>query len=708
METDKIIEWKVEGMTCINCATNIGKYLEKQGAKEVDVNFPAKKVSFLDTDQDIDYLEQLKSGIQKLGYSVISGDIEGKIAHRAEFWTIEMKTLVSAVFTLPLFVYHLLMLVGIHFPLMENVYLQLALSIPAMVIGGIHFGKSTFFAFRSGVLNMDILIFIGGFAALVYSVIGLAMSNPDMIFFETAATIYTLVLVGNWLESRAVKQTTSAITALEALQPKKANKLLANGHTQEVDIEALNPGDMVLVNEGDSIPSDGVLISGQLQVDESMISGESIPVNKEKGAEVTGSTLVISGNAKIGITAIGKNTTLSRIIELVNAAQKNKPQIQRLADKISSVFVPVVLSLAIITVLAGYWFFGFSFQQALLNGIAVLVISCPCAMGLATPTAVMVGVGQMAKHGILVKGGFVVELMSKIKNFVFDKTGTLTTGVFGLEKASYPSGAEDEANAVIFQMEQHSTHPIAKSLVKALSPKVSKLVLPYLQIKESKGVGMYATDPKGNHYFLGGQPSENGCQLVVLEKNGELMAALELKDLLKDGVVDTMNYLKNAGKKTFILSGDFEHRVSSLAQQLGVDGYYSERKPDQKLEAIQQLSAIEPTVMIGDGINDAPSLAQANMGISLSGASQAAIQSADLILLNGHLNKLPQAMKISELTLQTIRQNLFWAFAYNIVAIPVAAAGLLNPMFGAMFMAFSDLIVIGNSIRLRFRTNDLP
>lgn len=699
------IELKVEGMDCANCAASITRFLERKGLEDVYVNFSTKEVRFNPGEADIT-VEQVKAGINKLGYHVVEEE------ERESWWTLERKLVISAAFTLPLLLHHLLMMAGVGIPGFHNPWVQLFVCMPPFLIGFFHFGQSALASVRGGVPNMDVLIFIGSTAAFIYSLIGTVSMVPDYIFYETAATIITLVLVGNWLEKRAVQQTTSAIEELSKLQVETARRIMPSGTVIEISKDEIKRGHLLQVNEGDKAPADGVITRGSATVDESMLTGESIPVEKKEGDEVIGASLVRSGNFAMEVTAAGRDTVLSQMIELVKTAQRDKPQIQRLADRISAIFVPVVLVIATLTFLVGHFAFGVQAQQALMNAIAVLVISCPCAMGLATPTAVMVGVGRMARNGILVKGGQTLEVFSKIKNMVFDKTGTLTSGNFRVNRIEYYNGEEKWINALIYTMEQHSSHPIAQSLVREMSHRLNGVELGALEVTEKKGVGVVARDEAGNAYKIGSKrildeiPKEER-QLVYLTKNGELLATLEIADDIKAEAGPTIDYLKEQGIRPVVLSGDRREKTEEVARQLGIEEVYAEQLPKQKLEVIERLSAESPTAMVGDGINDAPALAKATIGVSLSDASQSAIQSAQIVLLNGNLEHLRKAIGIGRHTVLTIKQNLFWAFAYNIVAIPIAAMGMLNPMWGALFMAFSDIVVIGNSIRLKHKKIDV-
>lgn len=701
---NKIVELKVEGMDCSNCANSIARFLERKGVEEVFVSFQTKEVRFRRND-DLLPLPEAVQGIQRLGYTVVD-DGQPK-----PFWNLERRLLLSAIFTSPLLLAHLLMAVGLHAAWMHNGWVQLALTVPVFLVGGLHFVRSAVSSLRSGVPNMDVLIAVGSTAALVYSLVGLLLRQPDYYFFETAASIITLVLLGNWLEHRAVAQTTTAIAELTSLQAPVARKWTPSGALVSLPVDQVRAGDVLQVYEGDKIPADGRVLEGAGQVDESMLTGESLAVDKRTGDSVIGASVLVGGNLRIEVSAAGRDTVLSRMIELVKTAQQDKPPIQRLADRISAVFVPVVLLISLATLLLAYWVFGLGFQQALLNAIAVLVISCPCAMGLATPTAVMVGVGRLARQGVLIKGGQTIEIFSRIRRFVFDKTGTLTNGNFDVRNVNYLGNNQQEVNAVLYAMEGHSNHPIAHSLLKWLSLQPKEGGVSLREIREDKGVGLSATDGMGRIYQLGsarilpkGMVVPSGQ--VYLLRDGELLAVVELMDELKEEAAEVIGYLHKHGLETVVLSGDTVDKTRDVAQALSIDKFYGAQLPEDKLSQISALSGEKPTAMVGDGVNDAPALARATLGVSLSNASQAAIESAQVVLLNGRLDALPKAIGIARATVLTIKQNLFWAFIYNIVAIPVAAMGYLNPMWGALFMAFSDVVVIGNSIRLKYKRID--
>jgi len=694
-----IIELKVDGMDCANCAAGIDRFLNSKGLSDVFVNFATGEVRFALGNSALT-IPKVEEGIHSLGYRIIHADSP------EPWWNLKRKLLISSIFTAPLFFLHLFMVLGIPYPaLLDNPYVQLLLCLPVYLIGLFHFGKSAWSAVSHGTTNMDVLIFIGSTAAFIYSLIGTYIGEPNYIFYETAATIITLVLIGNWLEHRSVQQTTTAIDDLSQLQVENASKVLHSGTLVNLPIEDIQIGDILQVNEGDTVPLDGTLISGSGSIDESMLTGESLPVFRKKGQQVVGASLVKEGNFRMQVTATGKETLLNKIIEIVKTAQQDKPKIQKLADQISAWFVPIVLGISVLTLVLSYFFFAIPFGTALMNSIAVLVISCPCAMGLATPTAVTVGIGRMAKEGILVKGGQTLETFGQIEQFVFDKTGTLTTGEFEVQKIDYKNNDPTTIHNLIYTLESYSSHPIAQSLVKEMREKEATSVF-LKEVNEKRGLGMEAIDTAGNTYTLGAASSSNGVHHLSLKKNQEVLADISIADELRTDAADAMSYLAQKDFSTYLLSGDQENKVQQVASKLGIDTYYAAKKPAEKLAIIGELAKKAPTAMVGDGINDAPALAKATIGVSLSGASKAAIQSAQIILLNNRLSSLTKAIGISKATLLTIKQNLFWAFAYNIVAIPMAALGFLSPMWAALFMAFSDVVVIGNSIRLKSKKID--
>ncbi len=706
MESDDSIELKVEGMTCASCANTITRFLQKNGLHDVFVDFTSGEVRF--KGGNVNILPSIKSGIDELGYHVVD---ESKTESKKKFIeTIEAKFYFSLVLTVPLW---LPMLFSI--PVLHSFYFQVAFATPVFLLGAWYFGKSGMASLKIGAPNMDVLIFIGSSSAFIYSLIqGLVLNDSHNLFFETSSSIITLVILGNLIEQRAVQQTRTAISALIKLQPSTAKLISFFGDEKfevitEIPAHEIRKGNYLLFNTGDKIAADGMMVWGSGETDESMITGESLPVIKSLNENVIGGTTLISGAIKMKVTATGKQTTLSQIIELVKNAQARKPKLQKLADRITGWFVPAVLVAAALTFILNYFILQSGTTQSIMNSVAVLVIACPCAMGLATPTAVMVGLGRSARKGILIKGSDTLETLSTIKQIVFDKTGTLTTGEFRIKEFKIIEGEADEIKSAVVGLEKFSSHPIAKSILKELKNSAAKS---FVEVKEEKGQGVSGKDEQGNLFSIGSSlmkakvSTENQHNIYVF-KNEKLIAWIDLEDDIKEGAAEVIQFFKKKGIKTIMLSGDKEERCAAVANALKVDEYKAEQKPEEKLAFIRNCVSQSPTAMVGDGINDAPALAQSNLGISLSNATQVAIDSAQIILLKGNLKSLIEAFSIGRITLQTIKQNLFWAFFYNVLAIPVAAIGLLSPTIAALSMAFSDVIVVGNSLRLKARKTNL-
>jgi len=687
-----LIELNVTGMHCNNCAISIHNLLAKKGLQNILVDFAGEEVKF-STENEATVPDIIK-GIEQLGFKVV----DDLALHSPKFYEkIENKFIFCLVFTVPLLLH---MVLPWHF--LQIPFLQLLLCLPVFIVGCLHFGRSAWGSVKNGVPNMDVLIFVGSSAAFIYSLVGtIEHLGEQYEFYETCATIITLVLLGNVFEKRSVTQTTSAVKDLVKIQQVTANRVINDG-IEVISAKEVVSGDILLVNQGDKIPVDGDVLSGEASVDESMLTGESVPVEKVKYDKVIGGTIIQHGNIKIMATKVGSNTVLSQIIDLMKKAQAAKPPVQRLGDKVASIFVPAVIFISLITFTITYFAVHTSMQTALMNAIAVLVISCPCAMGLATPTAVMVGLGRAAKNGILIKGGDTIEAVANTKFVVFDKTGTLTTGKFRINDIKVESDVDLETvRGIIMAIEERSNHPIAKSLVAELKTlPQQKLIL--LKAAEEKGLGMRAKDVQGNNYFLGtAKATTDGEFNLVLYKNQILLAQIAIDDEIKPDAATLIAQLKTLGIVPVLLSGDKKNRCLKVANVIGIKEVHAEKLPDEKLSVIDIYKQKGKTIMIGDGINDAPALTQADVGVSMNDASQVAIQSARVILLNTDLHSVVKFLQISKHTMLTIKQNLFWAFAYNIIAIPVAALGFLNPMVGAFAMAFSDVVVIGNSLRLK-------
>ena len=704
------VEWKVEGMDCTNCAITISKYLTKEGLQNVKVNFIGGEVSFERNDQ-LAGNEKLIKGISQLGYKVIT---ENQVSNQPPKKPLFDNHLQRFLFCLPFTLILMLHMLPWHVHFLMNPWIQLAICSPVYLVGMAFFGKSAFNSLRNGVPNMNVLITLGATAAFVYSLIGtVGQLGMDYIFYETAATIITLVFGGEWIENKTVAKTQEALAKLSGQQKIMANMIAFDDQYKEqifpIESTQLRVGDLILIKSGEQVPIDCKILWGEVHVNEALLTGESNPVFRQKKTSLIGGTLVTDGTVKAQVTAVGKETVLSQILKLVKEAQTEKPPIQQLADKISAVFVPAVILIAILVFFINYY--GLSrdahqslFRISMMRSIAVLVISCPCAMGLATPAAIAVGLGRAAKNGILFRNATTLVQFKDIKTIVFDKTGTLTKGNFTIKK--YRSGAlsEEEFRQIIFSLEKFSNHPIAKAIAQEWK---NTPVLFWKSVEEMKGVGIKATDTDNNLYFLGAT-KPTGEQMeeehtAWLFKNNEAIGWLDMEDEVRPESKDIIRYFKSRNIKTVLLSGDTIKKSKALASSLGIEMVYAEKKPVEKMLIVEELNRLSPTAMIGDGINDAPALAKATIGISMSDASQLAVQTAQVVLMNNGIQHLPLAMGLGKHTYVTIQQNLFWAFIYNIIAIPVAAMGFLHPGISALAMGFSDVVLAINSIRLNYR-----
>ena len=709
MET---IQWKVDGMTCANCALAINKYLGKQGVQNIRVN-P------IDGDVSFDIVEGsstngLKEGINDLGYNVVDAKIPAGSGKKKLLSTQIQRLLFCLPFTLVLMLHMLERWVHLHW--LMNPWLQLALCIPVYLVGMSFFGKSAIISIRNRMPNMNVLVALGASAAFFYSLIGTLMGQGEQyLFYETAATIITLVFFGNYLEDASMQSTQRALKALMKSQKVMANMIAFDEHHQEVILPIENTqlkvGDLVLIRSGEQVPIDCKILWGDAHVNESLLTGESIPVHKLAKDNIIGGSIVESGSLKAQVTATGNDTVLAGILNLVKQAQGEKPPIQHLADKISGIFVPLVVGIGLLTFIGNYIYLAnlpqaeHVFTHALMRSIAVLVIACPCAMGLATPAAIAVGMGRAARSGILFRNATSLENFKNITQVVFDKTGTLTTGSFVLADHKAINMEEDEWKSIVYSLEKYSNHPIAQCVSAAFK---TKNEVRWSTIEEVKGIGMKGTDKNGNIYWAGSykiakdQTSEDSHN-VYLMKNDALIGWIDVQDEVRPEAKEIISYLKGRGLKTILLSGDRKEKCDHIASLLGIDQVIAEQSPEEKLATIDRLNKATPTAMVGDGINDAPALAKATIGISLSEASQLAIQSAQVVLMNSGLKKLPTALGLGRHTYITIKQNLFWAFFYNIIAIPVAAFGLLTPTLGALVMGMSDVVLAINSVRLFFK-----
>ncbi|HEY0676980.1 MAG TPA: cation-translocating P-type ATPase [Chitinophagaceae bacterium] len=693
--------WKVEGMTCSNCALTISNYLQRQGLKNVKVNPIDGNVSFETEDHHLPE-DKITNGIEALGYKV-ANQANGIATGKPKINFHLKRFLICLPFTLVLMMH---MFPALHFHWLMNPWVQLALCLPVYIIGMDFFGRSAIKSLRNGFPNMNVLIAMGATAAFVYSLAGTLLNlGEDYFFYETAATILTLVFLGNYMEDASISSTQRALRKLAKSQRVMANMIAFDENHQEIifpiENTQLRTGDLVLIKTGEQVPTDCKILWGEASVDESIITGESVPVFKKGKDKLIGGSIVADGTVKAQVTAAGDDTVLSNILHMVERAQGEKPPVQKMADRISAVFVPVVIGIAILTFIINFIVLD-NFESSLMRSIAVLVIACPCAMGLATPAAIAVGLGRAARSGILFRNATSLENFKDIKQAVFDKTGTLTTGNFEIAGHEYYNIKEEEFRRIVYSLEKYSNHPLAKSITESWRTKDQ---IRWQKIEEIKGTGMKATDKEGNEYQAGSfriaeALTKETHHSVYVVKNNSLIGWIDLKDEVRPEAPSVIRYFRKKGIKTFLLSGDGRHKSKMLADQLGIDEVIAEQSPEEKLETIATLTSIAPTAMIGDGINDAPALAKATIGISMSDATQVAMQTAQVVLMNNGLKNLPTALGLGKHTHLTIRQNLFWAFIYNIVAIPVAAFGFLTPTFGALVMGLSDVVLAANSVRL--------
>ena len=703
------VNWKVEGMSCTNCALTIQKYLEQQkGLSDIKVNFIGGDVSFALDEQNA--APAVEKGIEGLGYHVVNGPLGSQKSNgKSQKWLRNhwRRFLFCLVFTVPLAIH---MIPGVHIHILMNPWVQLALTLPVYIVGMDFFGRSALKSLTKGIPNMNVLVALGATAAFVYSLIGMMGEDAGQyLFFETTATIITLVFLGNWLEDKSVETTQASIRKLAVSQKIMANMIAFDDQYQEhvfpVDSASLKVGDLILVKTGEYVPMDCKILSGEASVNEAIITGESLPLQKKMNDKLIGGSILEEGSIKGYITAVGEDTVMSQILRMVKEAQSEKPPVQQLADKISAIFVPVVISIALLTLIGNYWIGGLPFSQSLLRSIAVLVIACPCAMGLATPAAIAVGLGRAAKKGVLFRNARSLEVFKDIRQLVFDKTGTLTTGRFAITAFQPLTVTESELQRIAYSLEKYSNHPIAKCITAAWKGKEE---IRWNKIEEIKGLGMKGIDKEGNIYtavsYKGARELTAESQHnVYITRNNVWLGWIEVADEIRPEAKAVVDAIKKQGIKTILLSGDKKEKCEQVAAALGIDEVVAEQTPEGKLQKIEAWNRESPVAMIGDGINDAPALAKATVGISLSDASQIAMQSAQVILMNHGLTYLPLSLGLGKHTYLTIQQNLFWAFLYNIVAIPVAALGYLSPAFGALVMGLSDVVLAINSVRLNWK-----
>ena len=714
--------YAVTGMMCAVCAGSVESMLSSiPGVSSASVNYAGANV-FVSYNPDLATPADFVKAVESIGYGLIieEDDLSEKLAdiEQKHFKELKKKLLVAVIFSIPVFVLSMFHL--FHFDYTN--WLLLALSLPVIIFPGSEFYINAWKQAKHRMVNMDTLVALSTGFAFIFSTVNtlfpqifLRSGLQPHVYFESATVIITFILAGKFLEERSKSKASSVIRNLMNLQPKTLT-VQRDGKELELPLSMVLPGDLVMVRPGDRIPVDGIVESGDSYIDESMISGEPLPVFKNNGANVFAGTLNSSGNLVIIASKTGKNTLLAGIIALVQEAQSGKPPIQKLADKIASVFVPVVLAISAITFIA-WWALGPepSITFAFLTTISVLIIACPCALGLATPTALMAGIGRGAELGILIRNPESLEIACKINAVIFDKTGTLTTGKLEVTKSTWFK-KDDISEQLLYSLEKRSAHPLAYAIA-ALFENMEMLPVDNFEDFPGKGISAKYKDYSclvGNRSFLEGNgisiPSEaNAGSSVFFAVNNETFAAFSVEDTMRNTAAEAVNALQKEGIEVFMLTGDKESAAAEMAAKAGIKNYFAGVLPADKNRFVSDLRKKGFKVaMVGDGINDSAALAEADLGIAMATGSDIALGSAGIILMHGDLRAVAQSIRLSKDTVKIIRQNFFWAFFYNIIAIPVAAGllypftgFLLSPMIAGAAMAMSSVTVVLNSLRLK-------
>lgn len=716
-------ELDIFGMTCAACSTRIEKVLNKQdGVKFATVNLTTETASveynpgLVDTKVIIDK-------IKNIGYDAKpKAEAEEKQTHKEkQMKGMKTKLIISAVLSAPLLVTMLVHLFNIHIPdIIMNPWFQFVLATPVQFIIGWQFYVGAYKNLRNGGANMDVLVALGTSAAYFYSLYEAfkTIGNPGYmphLYFETSAILITLILFGKYLEARAKNQTTNALSSLLNLQAKEA-RVIKNGEEVMIPVEEVVVGDRLVVKPGEKIPVDGIVVKGRTSVDESMITGESIPIEKGVDATIIGSTINKNGSIEMRATKVGKDTALASIVKVVEDAQGSKAPIQRLADIISGYFVPIVVVIAILTFTVWIMFVQpGQFEPALVASIAVLVIACPCALGLATPTSIMVGTGKAAENGILFKGGEHLERTHALNAIVLDKTGTITKGKPEVTNFT----GDEETLQLLASAEKGSEHPLAEAIVAyATEQDIDLIEVDDFTAIPGHGIEVAISNKRilvGNRKLMqdhqidvGGAEQElidyevDGKTAMLIAIDEKYRGIIAVADTIKETAPQAIRELKQLGLEVIMLTGDNERTAQAIAKQVGIDQVIAQVLPEEKADKVKEIQLQDKKVaMVGDGVNDAPALATADIGIAIGTGTEVAIEAADVTILGGELLLIPKAIIISQATIKNIRQNLFWAFGYNTAGIPIAALGLLAPWVAGAAMALSSVSVVSNSLRLK-------